>query len=140
MKICSMCEKNKKLTDFNINKTKSSGYQSMCSDCNKEYQKKHYLENRDAYIKRKIDRRLAIREWFSEFKSVLKCEICGEDHPSTFDFHHIDPSIKEMTVSKAVYEGYSISKIKKEIEKCQVFCANCHRKHHWEERNILKDI
>jgi len=30
-----------------------------------------------------------------------------------------------------VSEAYSIKKIKEEIKKCNIFCANCHRKKHY---------
>src|SRR5690606_2437344 len=47
-------------------------------------------------------RRHDIAEWFVSLKSVLVCARCGEDHPGCLQFHHADPSKKEIGVSDAV--------------------------------------
>ena len=57
-KICSKCKKDKKLSDFSINRNHKDGLKSVCKQCkNKEYQfdkekiklqrKEHYLKNSD---------------------------------------------------------------------------------------------
>lgn len=58
-----------------------------------------------------------------------KCELCGysKDCPSAYDFHHIDPTQKEFTISKSS----STFKAKKaELDKCQLLCRNCHAEVH----------
>lgn len=72
--------------------------------------------------------------WLQEYKQTLKCEKCNEDHPACLDFHHIDPKNKETELANAVKKGWSIWKIQEEIKKCKIFCANCHRKFHWNEK------
>jgi hypothetical protein len=47
------------------------------------------------------------------------------------EFHHREPKLKEIVVSKALDWGWSIERILNEIAKCDVLCANCHRKQHW---------
>ena len=74
--------------------------------------------------------------WFDEILSKLSCKSCGENHPATLDFHHRDPKEKEATVSSLLANLKSKDSILKEIEKCDVLCANCHRKHHHSERNM----
>ena len=71
-----------------------------------------------------------IQDWFREYKKNLSCIRCGENHPSCLDFHHIDPSQKEVEVPVLVSRGRSIENILKEIAKCEILCANCHRKEH----------
>ena len=61
----------------------------------------------------------------------MKCEICGEDHPACIDFHHKNPEEKLGDVSDMVGFAYSEDRILQEIAKCNVWCSNCHRKHHW---------
>ena len=58
------------------------------------------------------------------------CVDCGETHPACLDFHHRDPKQKSFSIGK---EGVKFSKerILAEIAKCDVLCANCHRKRHW---------
>jgi len=48
-----------------------------------------------------------------------------------YDFHHSDPNKKETTIgSSRAFES-----MKKELDKCALICANCHRKlHYYEDR------
>lgn len=72
----------------------------------------------------------ARNEWLAEYKKTLSCTKCGENHPACLDFHHKDPSTKEFSISKMA--SNSIERLKAEIAKCEVLCANCHRKEHYE--------
>jgi len=56
------------------------------------------------------------------------CQQCGEADPACLDFHHRDPSHKIFSVAFLASQGYSIDRIMAEIEKCDLLCANCHRK------------
>lgn len=59
-----------------------------------------------------------------------KCQICGYSRcVKALDFHHIDETTKEFGMSS---HGLTRSweKIKKEIDKCVLVCANCHREIH----------
>jgi hypothetical protein len=75
----------------------------------------------------------AVRAWFVDYKSSRPCVNCGESHPACLDFHHIDPLTKRMEVSKMVNIGLCVEDILREIKKCIIVCANCHRKEHWKE-------
>lgn len=72
--------------------------------------------------------------WLAELKASLVCARCGEDHPACIVFHHRDPEAKEITVAIAVHQQWSIERIQREIDRCEVLCANCHIKHHAKER------
>ena len=53
------------------------------------------------------------------------------------ELDHIDPDTKTYNVSKMVSSmHFSLDRIKVEIRKCQVLCANCHRIKTLEEREI----
>ena len=96
-----------------------------------------YQKNKDSERKRlrtsNKKRELEYRTWFRELKSTLKCEECPEDNVATLDFHHRDPSQKEMAVSDLVKRQWSKKRILEEIDKCSVLCSNCHRKLHWKD-------
>ena len=62
------------------------------------------------------------------------CTKCNENHPACLDFHHRDSSEKEYTIAYLTGNTGSIKRIIQEIEKCDVLCANCHRKLHYNER------
>lgn len=85
------------------------------------------------YHKRK---RLEVTEWLNkEIKSKLACTKCGQNHPATLDFHHIDPTMKIDEVNVVARVTKSKVKVLEEIAKCIVLCANCHRIHHYDEKN-----
>jgi hypothetical protein len=100
-------------------------------DRQKEFQRKEYSAHKDRYSERNRARRAERKKWF--FDNVLKglsCSVCGENDPVCLDFHHVDPTTKEGTVSQMVNEFRSKTSILLEVSKCEVVCANCHRKIH----------
>lgn len=91
---------------------------------NKRYRKAYYARNKEQIKSEVKARKNKNKEWLREYKAGLVCSICGFDHPAALQFHHRDPSTKDMDVSAAI--GWSIDRLLKEIEKCDVLCANCH--------------
>ena len=79
-------------------------------------------------------RRKKLHEWVLEIKSEMGCKKCGVKHPAVLDFHHRDPAEKVCEVSTMGHRSLSKKKILEEIAKCDVYCANCHRILHWEEK------
>ncbi len=74
-------------------------------------------------------RRNKIKEMSIEYKGN-KCCICGYNKcKSALEFHHLDPKQKDFGISA---KGYTRSweKIKEELDKCIMVCANCHREIH----------
>jgi hypothetical protein len=133
MKLCYICKCEKNEEDFLFrNKSKGTRHKS-CKDCYKITRKKSYEANKSYYIEKSKRRRIEISDWFFNIKSNLKCELCGFSHVACLDFHHTNND-KEMEVSKLVSNG-SKKKILDEINKCIVLCSNCHRIHHFNERN-----
>ena len=57
-----------------------------------------------------------------------ECKICGlQDDPIVYDFHHINPQLKEFEISKWI-ASTSWNKLWEEAQKCALLCAICHRK------------
>ena len=75
-----------------------------------------------------------IRDKIKEIKTRTGCMLCPEKHPAALCFHHRDPVTKEFSIQKAVSSKVPWDKVIKEIEKCDVLCANCHAKLHYEEQ------
>jgi len=100
----------------------------------REYKKrwnKNYYKNNTALEKKRIfDRRRKIAVWLENYKSNLHCAKCGETTTVCLDFHHINSSSKDRSLSLSIKWGWGKDRIKKEIEKCVILCSNCHRKLH----------
>jgi len=93
-------------------------------------QQRWYYKNRKHRIRIKEDRRREIKRWFYELKrDEYECSQCDEDRPPALDFHH--EGVKGDDVSAMVNDGYARSRIREEIDRCIVLCANCHRKEHY---------
>jgi hypothetical protein len=43
------------------------------------------------------------------------------------DFHHRDRATKTIAVSMMPNSGWRLERVREEIEKCDLLCANCHR-------------
>ena len=80
---------------------------------------------------RQKERRQETYAWFAEYKKTLFCVKCGFADYRALEFHHLDPRQKDLAVADFVSRGASSAKIGKEIEKCIVLCANCHRIEHY---------
>lgn len=61
------------------------------------------------------------------------CIRCGEKHPSCLDFHHRAGKVDKLG-NLGTIRRFSVERILAEITKCDVLCANCHRKYHYDER------
>lgn len=96
------------------------------------YGRQHYLDNKELYLSRssenrKIqieDRRRRVREYLL----THPCVDCGEADPIVLDFDHVDHTLKTANISKMVRDRARWSRIEEEIAKCEVRCANCHRR------------
>lgn len=74
-------------------------------------------------------RRLKVKQMAINYKGG-KCQKCNYDKcNAALDFHHLDPNEKDFGIGE---KGYTRSweKIKIELDKCILLCANCHREIH----------
>jgi hypothetical protein len=63
--------------------------------------------------------------------------IVGQTNPAVLDFDHLRD--KKYSLTDMIRKGYGLPSIKKEIEKCVIRCANCHRIKTSIEQNWYKD-
>lgn len=61
-----------------------------------------------------------------------KCVDCGlvSEHQCVYDFHHLNPVEKDLSFANT---SLSFEKLKPELDKCVLLCANCHRLRHYTE-------
>jgi transcription elongation factor Elf1 len=90
-----------------------------------------YPKNKERRMQLNAAWRAKVREQFYKYKKTLRCIVCGENESACLDFHHVDPSNKDMAVGAMLSDqGPSLRRLMQEVDKCVVLCANCHRKHH----------
>ena len=76
-----------------------------------------------------IKRRKKVKQMAIDYKGGC-CEVCGYNkYNGALEFHHLDPNEKDFGLGE---KGYCTSwvKVKSELDKCVMLCANCHREVH----------
>ena len=89
-------------------------------------EKRKYKDRAECIINAVSKRRKKLKEMSLEYKGG-KCCICGYNTcKSALEFHHTEDN-KEFGISA---KGFTRSweKLKAELDKCILVCANCHRK------------
>lgn len=77
------------------------------------------------------DRSKKFYDTLSEVFGEIKCCVCGYDRcKQAIDCHHVDSSTKDYEIGDLRNSGIKSSTIRKELEKCVLLCAVCHREYH----------
>lgn len=126
LKRCSGCGEQEPLEAFNRRTTAADGRQWNCRDCNRAWHEEH-----KAHHNRMIHARTArVREEHATkilaFLLNNPCVDCGENDPVVLEFDHLHDKVD--AVSYLATSGSSWATIQAEIAKCEVVCANCHRR------------
>ncbi len=131
MKHCSKCNKNLSIDDFYFRKTGSriGEHYEKCKECMKIRGRSYYHNNHDRQLKLALIRK---SKSYYEKRAVINslkempCKDCGVIYPPyVMDFDHEDRKQKIDSVSHML--SHSLEVIMKEISKCDIVCANCHR-------------
>ena len=104
-------------------------------EANRAYKRAWYQKNKKrvkANVRRNNARyRLESQLYVQALKTKTACADCKRRfHHSAMDFDHVVGS-KESNISLLVNTAYSLKKVKREIAKCEIVCANCHRVRTW---------
>jgi len=102
-------------------------------------EKRTYADRAEYLRKAVTARRRKLREMARMYKGG-KCMICGyKRYLGALDFHHRNPKQKDFGLSvKGLTRSWK--RIKKEINKCVLLCANCHREVHGGITQLPKEI
>jgi len=86
-----------------------------------------YYKNIDKIRQYKQKARKLRIEYIKKIKEV-PCKDCGIQYPSyVMDFDHFEENSKTETVNRLAGTRAGWKRLKQEIEKCHIVCANCHR-------------
>jgi hypothetical protein len=120
---CGCCRQVLPLASFHVSR---HGRQSWCKTCRAEYMHErgelHLQQTRRA----RDHRRAQARDLVLRLLSTGGCADCGLTDPLVLEFDHIGE--KTMDVAKLVHEGYSLWRVELEVSRCEIVCANCHRR------------
>jgi len=133
-KICTMCGVLKNRSEFRRTCYSPDGLNSNCTKCKKQVEQTWYSKNKDIVcykVKLATKRnKVACRRYVIQYLTNHPCVDCGETDLMVLDFDHIIPADKLYSISRLLSgtTNISLKRLKVEIEKCAVRCANCHRK------------
>lgn len=122
---CKECQRKIQFTKRNERRK-----QGTCTHCGGETQGGKKVCEKCASYSREIKRR-------NKLMAVKYlggcCKICGleSNMVAVYDFHHRDPLEKEGNIGRLVSKNWE--DLRKEIEKCDLLCSNCHRILHYHE-------
>ncbi len=110
----------------------AQGRAGLCKPCKKEYNREWYKKNKGKHLLNVSANNRAYREQFDTIVQAAKsvpCKDCRESHPYyVMDFGHLPGSEKSWDVSRMRSYWIDLDVVRAEIAKCEVVCANCHRK------------
>jgi|LakMenEpi03Aug12_release.lakeMendotaPanAssembly.Ray.scaffolds.fasta_scaffold691272_2 hypothetical protein len=129
-KKCSKCNEVKQLSEYNRHNKRKDGLQTYCKVCSRKKNTSYYKNNKHTQIpiinEGRRDRKERNRKFVFEYLMNHPCVDCGETDPRVLEFDHRGDKIANVSdLMKAVT---SLEKIEIEINKCDVRCANCHRR------------
>ena len=136
---CRTCLQEKPEDAFSY-KNKAKGIRhTQCKGCSKAYCAEHYQCHAKRYKDRAITnsavRREELHRRLYEYLAGHPCVDCREADPLVLELDHRDQKEKLHNLSRMWYNGYSWQKIEAEIAKCEVRCANCHRRRTAKQQN-----
>lgn len=123
-RVCTGC-----LTTVSADRFPARG--RRCLECRRAHMRDHYRRNRAYYVpKARRRNRRVIQENRVLVLAYLcehPCVDCGNGDVRVLEFDHRDGTSKEAPVAVLARDAFSRERILREIGKCEVRCANCHR-------------
>lgn len=128
-KTCTCCKQEKPLESFTYRIKRLERRNEKCAPCLQLYMRTRY--KKDRHLKKAQQRRKdgwrKSQVLMLQYLSNLACVDCGESDILVLDFDHVRGT-KIKPVGFMLRYGFSWKKVKEEIDKCDVRCANCHRR------------
>jgi hypothetical protein len=129
-KRCSLCKQWKPLEEFHRNRTRRDGLQLRCRECNIETNKRWYADHPEVRVERMDEYNRRRREdthgLVLDYLREHPCVDCGEPDPVVLEFDHLRDKIDNVSKMASLKRPWTV--ILAEIAKCEVVCANCHRR------------
>jgi hypothetical protein len=138
---CYRCGELKPVDEFSWRRKRKKQRDTFCRPCRSAYGKEHYAANRQRYIdqaavvKERLNRERTL--WLIEYFKTHPCTDCGERDPVVLEFDHLRDKAFAIGPALATRRWTDILD---EIEKCEVVCANCHRRRTAKRRGSMRAV
>ncbi len=136
---CGRCGHSKPLGQFNWRRKALGQRDNLCRACRAEYKHEHYAANRARYIESTARRKRAVAAertaYLIAYFATHPCVDCGERDPVVLEFDHIREKLFDIGANLRDLTWQSLLD---EIAKCEVVCANCHRRRTARRRGSLR--
>lgn len=126
-KVCCRCRATKPEVAFFRKAKAKDGRQSYCKVCAHEDIVAWYTANKARHYAGTTARKHRNITALRIYVSALTCMDCGEADPVVLEFDHVRGN-KVWTISQMLHNGWSMRRIMEEVAKCEVRCANCHKR------------
>lgn len=133
MRHCSKCLKLRRLSSFYRRKTgpRAGEHYEKCIKCMRARGVMYYHSNHERQLRLAIIRRHRAHKFKKSFVDKIKskpCADCGKIYPPiVMDFDHRIDSEKIREIARMITGNWSLENIQREMAKCDIVCANCHR-------------
>jgi len=125
---CNRCLTEKPVAAFALNRSRPTGRQGECRSCRVAINAVSYLRGRDVQNPKRAASRaqslLRNQEWVLGYLGDRACVDCGNVDIRVLEFDHLRDKLA--TISSLI-GSYTLKRIRAEVAKCDVVCANCHR-------------
>jgi hypothetical protein len=140
-KMCGRCREVKPIDAFCWRRKVRGQRDNLCRPCRSDYHREHYLANKQRYVDQARARKQALRlertAYLLDYFATHPCADCSEGDPVVLEFDHLDAEDKSFNIGQALsYRRWQT--ILDEIEKCEVVCANCHRRRTARRRGAVR--
>ena len=113
------------MSEFEKHRGRHDGLQAHCRRCRIEMNRLSHARHKDTLRNYKKKFRLRNKLLVLEYLRRHPCVDCGQANPIVLDFDH--QGKKREDISSMIWSQTSWKAIEKEIARCDVRCANCHR-------------
>lgn len=126
-KSCPGCLRLLPSSAFAKNRRKKDGLQTYCRDCKRGFDAAYYRQDKAGQNERNRLNRQRNRAYIWDYLEGHPCADCGETDPIVLEFDHVRGE-KLRAIGDMVNRMVSLETLREEIAKCEVRCANCHRR------------
>lgn len=138
---CGRCGEVRPLDDFAWRRISKGQRDNYCRTCRAAYKQEHYAKNRKRYIQNAAARRARMLNFRVAFLLTYlhehPCADCGEADVLVLEFDHLRD--KSFDIASGIRDR-NWDDVMAELAKCEVVCANCHRRRTSTKNGFLRAV